>query len=161
MAMAADLHCAARRQTGRLSAGPRSWKWDCLVVKLTLVTPPFIPAAYVAGQDPWGSSSGSAVGTALGFACEALGTEAEGSIVCTAERSNQCALKPTAGLAVFVLTKDVWVRFGLSFFGGLFSGEDLVRFAYVFEQATQVWRQRRPIYIPAAELPGANWREAV
>uniref|UniRef100_A0A0B7KEX8 Amidase domain-containing protein n=1 Tax=Bionectria ochroleuca TaxID=29856 RepID=A0A0B7KEX8_BIOOC len=70
-------------------------------------------------QDPWGSSTGSATGTALGLAFAALGTEVrigllpcpylrpanmygnhpvEGSIVCAAERSNLCGLKPTVGL---------------------------------------------------------------
>lgn len=53
---------------------------------------------YYENQDPWGSSTGSAIGTALGLAFAALGTEVEGSIVCAAERSNLCGLKPTVGL---------------------------------------------------------------
>ncbi|KAJ5093382.1 hypothetical protein N7456_009243 [Penicillium angulare] len=49
-------------------------------------------------QDLWGSSTGSAIGTALGLAFAGLGTEVEGSIVCVAERSNLVGLKPTVGL---------------------------------------------------------------
>ncbi|KAK3356748.1 glutamyl-tRNA amidotransferase subunit A [Lasiosphaeria hispida] len=58
---------------------------------------------YFENQDPWGSSSGSATGTALGLAFAALGTEVEGSIICAAERSNLCGLKPTVGL----VTRDL------------------------------------------------------
>ncbi|KAJ5730536.1 uncharacterized protein N7483_005044 [Penicillium malachiteum] len=49
-------------------------------------------------QDPWGSSTGPAIGTALGLAFAGLGTEVEGSITCVAERSNLIGLKPTVGL---------------------------------------------------------------
>ncbi|KAJ5711739.1 hypothetical protein N7488_005895 [Penicillium malachiteum] len=49
-------------------------------------------------QDPWGSSTGPAIGTAIGLAFAGLGTEVEGSITCVAERSNLFGLKPTVGL---------------------------------------------------------------
>ncbi|KAJ6004740.1 hypothetical protein N7540_012539 [Penicillium herquei] len=48
-------------------------------------------------QDPWGSSTGPTIGTALGLAFAGLGTEVEGSITCVAERSNLIGLKPTVG----------------------------------------------------------------
>lgn len=53
---------------------------------------------FLENQDPWGSSTGSLIGTALGLAFAGLGTEVEGSITCVAERSNLVGLKPTAGL---------------------------------------------------------------
>lgn len=53
---------------------------------------------FIPNQDPWGSSTGSTTGTALGLAFAGLGTEVEGSITCVSERSNLVGLKPTAGL---------------------------------------------------------------
>lgn len=54
--------------------------------------------AYVPGQDPSGSSSGSGVAAALGLAAACLGTETDGSIVSPASRSNVVGIKPTVGL---------------------------------------------------------------
>ncbi|KAI9374140.1 amidase signature domain-containing protein [Aspergillus egyptiacus] len=54
--------------------------------------------AYYDGQDPSGSSSGSAVATDLGLAFAALGTETIGSIILPSERSNIVGIKPTVGL---------------------------------------------------------------
>ncbi|KZP17361.1 amidase signature enzyme [Athelia psychrophila] len=48
--------------------------------------------------DPSGSSSGSAVATAIGLAAGALGTETTGSIVLPASVNNIVGLKPTVGL---------------------------------------------------------------
>ncbi|ETR96668.1 amidase signature enzyme [Trichoderma reesei RUT C-30] len=55
-------------------------------------------AAYIANQNPSGSSSGSAVAVDLGLAWAALGTETDGSIVCPAQRSGVVGVKPTVGL---------------------------------------------------------------
>lgn len=49
-------------------------------------------------QDPGGSSTGSALATALGLAAAALGTETDGSIVNPARSSGVIGLKPTSGL---------------------------------------------------------------
>ena len=54
--------------------------------------------AYYPGQDPSGSSSGSAVAASLGLALGALATETSGSIVLPAEKSNIVGIKPTLGL---------------------------------------------------------------
>ena len=53
---------------------------------------------YYPGQDPSGSSSGSAVGTTLGLAAAALGTETDGSVVSPAEVNNIVGIRPTKGL---------------------------------------------------------------
>ncbi|KAL4991238.1 amidase signature domain-containing protein [Aspergillus falconensis] len=55
-------------------------------------------AAYYDGQDPSGSSSGSAVSADLGLAFATLGTETSGSIILPAEKSNIVGIKPTVGL---------------------------------------------------------------
>ncbi|KAL6879921.1 amidase signature enzyme [Trichoderma longibrachiatum] len=55
-------------------------------------------AAYIANQNPSGSSSGSAVAADLGLAWAALGTETDGSIVAPAQRSGVVGFKPTVGL---------------------------------------------------------------
>ncbi|TFA99836.1 Putative amidase [Trichoderma ghanense] len=55
-------------------------------------------AAYIANQNPSGSSSGSAVAADLGLAWAALGTETDGSIVYPAQRSGVVGVKPTVGL---------------------------------------------------------------
>ncbi|KAL5343021.1 amidase signature domain-containing protein [Aspergillus crustosus] len=55
-------------------------------------------AAYYQGQDPSGSSSGSAVAADLGLAFAALGTETTGSIILPGEKSNVVGIKPTVGL---------------------------------------------------------------
>ncbi len=62
-----------------------------------------VKGVYFDKQNPWGSSSGCAVGTSIGLAFAGIGTEVEGSIVCAAERINLCGLKPTAGL----ITRDL------------------------------------------------------
>ncbi|KAF7865384.1 hypothetical protein EAF04_006360 [Stromatinia cepivora] len=53
---------------------------------------------YVKGQDPCGSSSGSATSMAMGLAAAALGAETVGSITCAAMKSNIVSIKPTAAL---------------------------------------------------------------
>ncbi|OJD27087.1 hypothetical protein ACJ73_01527 [Blastomyces percursus] len=53
---------------------------------------------YAKNQSPAGSSSGSAVATALGLAAAALGTETTGSISSPARVSGIVGLKPTVGL---------------------------------------------------------------
>ncbi|CAE6500030.1 unnamed protein product [Rhizoctonia solani] len=57
------------------------------------VTNPYYP-----GADPCGSSSGSAVATAIGLAAGALGTETDGSIICPSSYNNLVGIKPTVGL---------------------------------------------------------------
>ncbi|KAM0325450.1 hypothetical protein ACHAQA_007436 [Verticillium albo-atrum] len=54
--------------------------------------------AYYPDMDPFGSSSGSGVATALGLSLAALGTETVGSIIAPAQRSNLVGIKPTVGL---------------------------------------------------------------
>lgn len=54
--------------------------------------------AYFPGQDPWGSSSGSAVASSIGLAWASLGTETDGSLSSTANANNVVAIKPTVGL---------------------------------------------------------------
>ncbi|KAK0117542.1 hypothetical protein ONS95_011881 [Cadophora gregata] len=53
---------------------------------------------YYPGQDPWGSSTGSAIGAALGLAWASIGTETDGSIVRPASANNVVGIKPTSGL---------------------------------------------------------------
>ena len=47
---------------------------------------------------PGGSSSGSAVAVAAGFAAAAIGTETSGSLLCPANQNGVVAVKPTVGL---------------------------------------------------------------
>jgi len=54
--------------------------------------------AYYPGQDPSGSSSGSAVSSSLGLALAALGTETDGSILSPSDVNNVVGIKPTVGL---------------------------------------------------------------
>ena len=54
--------------------------------------------AYYPGQDPSGSSSGSAVSSSLGLALAALGTETDGSILSPSDVNNLVGIKPTVGL---------------------------------------------------------------
>ncbi|EXJ81460.1 hypothetical protein A1O3_07752 [Capronia epimyces CBS 606.96] len=54
--------------------------------------------AYYPGQDPSGSSSGSAVASSLGLALAALGTETDGSILSPSDVNNLVGIKPTVGL---------------------------------------------------------------
>ncbi|KAI9459237.1 amidase signature enzyme [Lactarius psammicola] len=53
---------------------------------------------FLENADPSGSSSGSAIASAIGLAAAALGTETNGSIVCPASRNNIVGVKPTVGL---------------------------------------------------------------
>ncbi|TGO18646.1 hypothetical protein BTUL_0008g00270 [Botrytis tulipae] len=53
---------------------------------------------YHKDQHPKGSSSGSAVGTALGLCAAALGTETSGSVILPAQRSAVVGMKPTVGM---------------------------------------------------------------
>ncbi|KAF8240536.1 amidase signature enzyme [Tricholoma matsutake] len=54
---------------------------------------PYYPMA-----DPSGSSSGSAISSAIGLAAASLGTETDGSIVSPSSRNNVVGIKPTVGL---------------------------------------------------------------
>lgn len=54
--------------------------------------------AYFPGQDPSGSSSGSAVATSIGLAWAALGVETVGSIISPSQINNIVGLRPTVGL---------------------------------------------------------------
>ncbi|ELU41347.1 glutamyl-tRNA(Gln) amidotransferase subunit A [Rhizoctonia solani AG-1 IA] len=54
---------------------------------------------YYPGADPCGSSSGSAVATAIGLATASLGTETVGSLICPSSYNNVVGIKPTVGLA--------------------------------------------------------------
>lgn len=54
--------------------------------------------AYYPGQDPSGSSSGSAVSSSIGLALASLGTETSGSILSPADVNNLVGIKPTVGL---------------------------------------------------------------
>jgi amidase len=53
---------------------------------------------YALDRSPCGSSSGSGVAVAAGFAAAAVGTETDGSIVCPAAVNGVVGLKPTVGL---------------------------------------------------------------
>ncbi len=53
---------------------------------------------YQLDYTPWGSSSGSAVAVAAGYAPLAVGVETDGSIVCPASATATVGLKPTVGL---------------------------------------------------------------
>jgi len=53
---------------------------------------------YYPGQDPWGSSTGSAIGASLGLAWASIGTETDGSILRPASSNNIVGIKPTSGL---------------------------------------------------------------
>lgn len=53
---------------------------------------------YYPGQDPSGSSSGSAVSSAIGLAFATLGSETDGSILSPSEVNNLVGIKPTVGL---------------------------------------------------------------
>jgi amidase len=53
---------------------------------------------FLENAGPSGSSSGSAIASAIGLAAAALGTETDGSIVCPASRNNIVGVKPTVGL---------------------------------------------------------------
>lgn len=53
---------------------------------------------YYSGQDPSGSSSGSAVASSLGLTFAALGSETAGSLILPGQASNVVAIKPTVGL---------------------------------------------------------------
>ncbi|OAP58457.1 putative amidase [Fonsecaea erecta] len=53
---------------------------------------------YFPKEDPWGSSSGSGISSALGLALGCLGTETDGSIVDPADFNNIVGIKPTVGL---------------------------------------------------------------
>ncbi|KZT58850.1 amidase signature enzyme [Calocera cornea HHB12733] len=52
---------------------------------------------YYPKGDTWGSSSGSAVGTAIGLCAAALGSDTGGSVVCPADRQNVFGIRPTTG----------------------------------------------------------------
>jgi amidase len=58
----------------------------------------FTKNAHVLDRSPCGSSAGSAVGVAAGFAPASLGTETDGSITCPAAMNGIVGLKPTVGL---------------------------------------------------------------
>ncbi|WP_421752815.1 amidase [Croceimicrobium sp.] len=53
---------------------------------------------YILTRNPCGSSSGSAVAVAAGFAPIAIGTETNGSIICPSQSNGLVGLKPTVGL---------------------------------------------------------------
>ena len=53
---------------------------------------------HVLDRSPCGSSSGSGVAVAIGFAAAAVGTETDGSIVCPASLNGIVGFKPTVGL---------------------------------------------------------------
>lgn len=57
-----------------------------------------ITGGYFPNMDPSGSSSGSAVGTSLGLAWAALGTETCGNILYPSSRGNVVGIKPRVGL---------------------------------------------------------------
>jgi amidase len=54
--------------------------------------------AHVLDRSPCGSSAGSAVSVAAGFASASVGTETDGSITCPAAMNGIVGLKPTVGL---------------------------------------------------------------
>ncbi len=54
--------------------------------------------AFVTDRSPCGSSSGSAVAVAAGFAPLAIGTETDGSILCPSSMNGIVGIKPTLGL---------------------------------------------------------------
>jgi amidase len=53
---------------------------------------------YYPNADPFASSSGSGVATAVGLAAGSLGTETRASIVAPSSRNNIVGIKPTVGL---------------------------------------------------------------
>lgn len=66
-----------------------------------------VMGAYFPGQDPWGSSSGSAVATSIGLAWASLGTDTVGSIIGPAHYNNLVGIRPTVGLTSRYLTIPV------------------------------------------------------
>jgi amidase len=57
-----------------------------------------VAGAYYPGMDPSGSSRGSAVGSSIGLALAALGTETDGSILSSSSVNNLVGIKPTVRL---------------------------------------------------------------
>ncbi|KAH6693353.1 amidase [Leptodontidium sp. MPI-SDFR-AT-0119] len=57
-----------------------------------------VSGPYYRNEDPWGSSSGSGVASALGLALACVGTETDGSIISPASFNNLVGIKPTVGL---------------------------------------------------------------
>ncbi|KAH8743914.1 amidase [Hyaloscypha sp. PMI_1271] len=53
---------------------------------------------YFPNEDPWGSSSGNGIASALGLALGCLGTETDGSIIDPSSFNNLVGIKPTVGL---------------------------------------------------------------
>ncbi|OMO92848.1 Amidase [Corchorus olitorius] len=53
---------------------------------------------YVAGADPCGSSSGSAISVAANMVSVSVGSETKGSIICPADYNSVVGFKPTVGL---------------------------------------------------------------
>lgn len=53
---------------------------------------------YFPGADPSGSSSGSAIASAIGLTAVALGSETDGSIISPSSKNNLVGIKPTVGL---------------------------------------------------------------
>ena len=69
-------------------------------------TSPYVPLG-----DPSGSSSGSAIATAIGLCAGALGTETDGSIVWPSENNNLVGIKPTVGLTSRAGGKNFYTAF--------------------------------------------------
>ena len=69
-------------------------------------TSPYVPLG-----DPSGSSSGSAIATAIGLCAGALGTETDGSIVWPSENNNLVGIKPTVGLTSRAGGKTLYTAF--------------------------------------------------
>jgi len=57
----------------------------------------FTVCPYVLGDNPWGSSSGSAVAAAANMCAVAVGTETDGSIMAPSHANSTFGLKPTVG----------------------------------------------------------------
>ncbi|KAK0388324.1 hypothetical protein NLU13_4569 [Sarocladium strictum] len=66
--------------------------------------------AYFEGQNPSGSSSGSAVASSLGLAWASLGTETGGSIIHPSHLNNLAGIKPTVGLTSRYLVVPITLR---------------------------------------------------
>jgi amidase len=57
---------------------------------------------YIPNQDPSGSSSGSAVSSALGLAAACLGSETDGSIISPSSLNNVVGIKPSEFFVVLL-----------------------------------------------------------
>lgn len=96
--IAAKLRAAGAIFLGKANQSEWSYHRDDLMPNAYSERGGQCTSPYVKGGDPIGSSSGSAVCTAIGLAAASIGTETFGSIVSPSSRNNIVGIKPTVGL---------------------------------------------------------------